>query len=158
MKNKLISAPLTRSSCSGFPVIQYADDTVIIMPACGTQLLQVKNLLLHYTAYTGLRINYEKSIMIPINTSAQKMEHLATVLGCAIGSIPFTYLGLPLILTKPGLEDFLPIVKRIDQRLTGCSNVLSIAEKLILVKSVFASLPIFYMSTLSLPMGIVDME
>lgn len=73
MHKNIVSVPIKINSCQDFPVIQYADDTVIIMPACQTQLNQIKNLLLHYSAYTGLRINYEKSIIVPINTPETKM-------------------------------------------------------------------------------------
>jgi hypothetical protein len=45
---------------------------------------------------TGLKVNYAKSMIIPINIDDQKLELLANTLGCAIGSMPFTYLGLPL--------------------------------------------------------------
>lgn len=108
MQNNLIKAPLQRHSCPDFHVIQYADDSVLIMPACLSQLHHLKNLLMHFTAYTGLRVNFDKSMMGPINTNHNKMLAMATVLGCSIGSLPLTYLRLHLCLTKPRLEDFFP--------------------------------------------------
>lgn len=66
MQNSLISFPLQHNSSLDFPIIQYADDTILIVPAEATN--HVKNLLLHYAAYTGLKVNYAKSILIPINT------------------------------------------------------------------------------------------
>jgi hypothetical protein len=38
--------------------------------------------------------------MVPINISEAKLQHLASTLGCVTGSLPFTYLGLPLGTTK----------------------------------------------------------
>lgn len=70
--------------------------------------------------------------------------------------MPFKYLSLPLSLVKPKMEDFVPILKRVEQKMSGCSNLLSYAEMLGLVKSNFSSLPIFYISTLSLHVGIVE--
>ena len=122
-------------------MIQYADDTVLIMPACSVQLEQLKSLLMHFSAYTGLRINFDKSAMISINTPDQKMQLLANNLGCSIGTFPSTYLGLPLSLLKPKLEDFAPIIKRIDRRLDGCSTLLSYGNKLTLIQSVFQAFP-----------------
>lgn len=156
MHNNLLQKPLEGHPCPDFPVIQYADDTVLLMPACTVQLEQLKNLLLHFSLYTGLRINYEKSAIVPINTCPAKMELLASSLGCSIGAFPFTYLGLPLSLVKPRLEDFVPVIKRIDKRLSGCSTLLSYGDKLTLIKSIFTSLPTFFMSTLMLPAGIVE--
>lgn len=126
------------------------------MPANESQLENLKNLLLHFSAYTGLGVNFQKSIMVPINTLQHKMEILANNLGCDIGYFPFTYMGLPLTLTKPRLEDFAPILKRIDKRLMGCSTLLSYGDKLVLIKVVFTSLPTFFMSTLALPAGILE--
>jgi hypothetical protein len=39
--------------------------------------------------------------MIPINVLHEDMVILAEEFGCQIGSMPFTYLGLPLGTTKP---------------------------------------------------------
>lgn len=112
-----------------------------------SMLIQIENFLLHYSIFTGLRINYEKLVMVPINTSAKKMKLLDSALGCTMGSMPFTYLGLPVSL-KLKLENFVPILKRVEQRLSSCSNMLYYGEKLVLVKSVFANLPIFFMISL----------
>jgi hypothetical protein len=44
-------------------------------------------------------------MMIPINIEQRKMSILANTLGCSIGTMPFTYLGLPLGTTKPHVRD-----------------------------------------------------
>jgi hypothetical protein len=50
-----------------FPIMQYADDTIIVLPAEDDQLLLFKELLNKYAGYTGLKVNYHKSSLIPIN-------------------------------------------------------------------------------------------
>lgn len=45
MRNKIISPPLHVNSCPDFPVIQYADDTIVVLPSKHMQLMQIKNLL-----------------------------------------------------------------------------------------------------------------
>jgi len=119
MRNSLVTSPLTHHSCPDFPIIQYADDTIPVIPADASQLNHIKNLLLHFAAYTGLKVNYAKSIMIPINTPDNKMQELSTLFGCQIGSFPHTYLGLPLSLSKPRIKDLVPMLKRIENRLLG---------------------------------------
>ena len=42
----------------------------------------------------------------------------------------------------------MPMLKGIDNRLLGCSTLLSTGDKLTLIKSVFSSMPIFFMCTL----------
>lgn len=104
MHQRLIESPL--NTCKDFPVVQYADDTVLLLPACAQQIQQTQNLLMHFSVYTSLRVNYSKSVMVSINVDAQKTLHLANILGCAVGSFPFTYLGLPLGTSKPKVDDF----------------------------------------------------
>lgn len=53
MDNSFIQPPIQHTSCPAFLVIQYADDTILAMPADPSQLLHVKNLLLHFAVYTG---------------------------------------------------------------------------------------------------------
>ena len=156
MHTGLMEHPFHNHPNNDFPVIQYADDTILIMPASATQLSHLSDLLRYYTMFTGLRINYAKSMMIPINASEDTINLLANQFGCTIGKFPFTYLGLPLSVNKPRMEDFSPVIQRIERRLAGCSTLLSQGEKLVLIKSVFTSLPAFYMSTLTLPAGIID--
>lgn len=66
------------------PIIQYADDTLILLPADGTQLLTLKTLLDHFASATGLQINYYKSTFVPIHVPPEKAMPLASILGCNI--------------------------------------------------------------------------
>lgn len=66
MNNNVISKPAASQPGTDFPVIQYVEDTVIIMPAYEAQIEQLHNLLMHYSVYTGLRINFDKSVIVPI--------------------------------------------------------------------------------------------
>src|SRR5688572_26018019 len=49
---------------------------------------------------------------------------------CQVGSLPFTYLGLTLGTTKPNIEEFLPLIKKVERRLGGISNMLFHGGKL----------------------------
>jgi hypothetical protein len=69
--------------------------------------------------------------------------------------MPFTYLGLPLGLAKPRNQHFLPLIQRIEKRLSCSSNFLSQAGRLELVNSVFSALPTFFMCTLKIPKTII---
>jgi hypothetical protein len=89
-------------------------------------------------------------MLVPINLTDERTKHLAATFGCSIGSLPFTYLGLPLGLTKPRIDDFLPLVTRCERRLVSTSLFLSQAGKLQIVNSVFTSLPTFFMGTFHL--------
>lgn len=99
--------------------------TLIILEACPQQLIVLKNLLHTFAQSTGLRVNYNKSVMMPLNLSEEKLNQLPSLFNCQTGSLPFTYLGLPLGTVKPNIEDFLPLIHRVERRLACASAFLS---------------------------------
>jgi hypothetical protein len=78
----LLGLPIDQPASEDFPVVQYADDTIIILPADSQQLMNLHSILQAYAQCTGLKINFHKSQLIPINTNAAKAHELAQVLGC----------------------------------------------------------------------------
>jgi len=95
------------------------------MEADVNQLVCLKEILRKFALSTGLLVNYGKSIMVPINVHPDRMQVLASAFGCAIGSMPFTYLGLPMGTTKQRMEDLTPIMDGMERRLHACSSFLS---------------------------------
>jgi hypothetical protein len=100
-----------------------------------------------FVASYGLKVNYSKSMMVPINTVEQKMQIMASTFGCSIGIMPFTYLGLPLGTTKPEVADFLPLISKCERRPVSISTLLSQVGRLQLTNVVFSALPTFHLCT-----------
>jgi hypothetical protein len=71
------------------------------MPADMDQMMALKEVLNKFSKSTGLKINFGKSMMVPINVPDDLMGQLATKVGCQIGTMSFTFLGLPLGTTRP---------------------------------------------------------
>jgi hypothetical protein len=46
------------------------------------------------------------------------MDILAKTFNCKIGTYPFTYLGLLMGFTKPRIDSFLPLIQKIEKRLS----------------------------------------
>ena len=96
-----------------------------------------------FEGLSGLKINLEKSELIPVNY----VETLAAVLGCKVGYLPSTYLGFPLgahyksVRVWDGIEEGfrrrLAIWKRQYISKVGCAT---------LIKSTLSSLPIYFLS------------
>jgi hypothetical protein len=152
-----LTLPLPERCGTDLPIVKYAYDTLLFLEACPRQLLSLKSLLNAFADSIGLRVNFNKSNIYPINVDQEKMEILAQTFGCKIGSYPFTYLGLPLGLDKPNVEDMLPLVQRINRRLVSTSNFLIPTGRLEMVNSVLSSLPTFYMTIIKLPQTIIRM-
>lgn len=125
------------------------------MEASAIQLFFLKGVLQSYSDSTRLRINFSKSMMVPINLNDEKLNHLARTFGCQTGSFPFTYLGLPLGLTRPRVDDFLPLMSKCERRLNYISPFLSQAGSLELTNSVLSALPTYTMCSIVLPKTVI---
>ncbi|RVW54974.1 hypothetical protein CK203_096317 [Vitis vinifera] len=73
----------------------FAYDTLLFCEASHTQLTYSSWLLMWFEAISGLKINLTKCELIPVGR-AENLDELALVLGCKVGVLPTTYLGLPL--------------------------------------------------------------
>ncbi len=151
----LISKPINENDGSGFPIIQYADDTLILLKASQKEIFCFKTILNMFAQSTGLKVNFNKSSLYPLNLSHDNASLLAGILGCSIGSLPFTYLGLPLGTTRSRVVDFAPLVDRVEMRLTASSMFLPQWGRLTLINSVLSSIPTYYMCSLQLPVTVI---
>ena len=129
----IFSLPIEADPSNKFTIIQYADDTILIMKASQREIFCLKGLLQSFAESTGLKVNYAKSQMIPLNLSQDQINILANTFGCQIGTLPFTYLGLPLVTTKPRIDDYMPLMDRTERRLTSVSSFLTQVGRLQLV-------------------------
>jgi hypothetical protein len=78
----LLRLPIQVGYTNGYPTIQYADDILLIMEACPQQLMVLKAILHIFAESAGLRVNYSKSCMFPINLSVGRLNHLAVTFNC----------------------------------------------------------------------------
>jgi hypothetical protein len=146
---------ITENFGGDYPILQYADDTLLILPVDARVLFNLKSLLRSFSDSTGLHVNFNKSFLVPINLTNERTTHLASTFGCQIVIMPFTYLGLPLGSTRPSIQEFTPLLSKIERRLCGINKFLSYDGRLILVNSMLTALPTFYMCSLKLPPQIV---
>jgi hypothetical protein len=110
-------------------------------------------LLSSFEKSSGLWVNYRKSQMIPINVQPYRMAILVSTFGCQIGSLLFTYLGLP---TKPHIEDLTPMMDRIERCLLACSTWLSYLGRLEMVNSAITSITTYTLRTIKVSKGVID--
>ena len=118
----LISPPLNFNTALDFPIVQYADDTLVMMQADTRQLFYLKALLNTFADATGLKVNYNKSNLIPINMSEERAAIMINTLNCKRRSFPITYRGMPLILQKPNVEQCMPLVRKTTNKLMGLAE------------------------------------
>ena len=91
----------------------FADDTILFCDANEEQILHVRMLLLCFQTVTGLKVNTLKSEMVPIG-EVPNVHVLAEILGCRIGSLHMTYLGMPLGASHKSPTIWNPILEKIE--------------------------------------------
>jgi hypothetical protein len=116
----------------------------------------MKHILETYAQSTGLKINFHKSSMVPINLARERAQIFADLLGYKIASLPFAYLGLPLGTTKPTVHDLMPLVDRIERRVSANFMLMSYSGKVILVNSLLTSIATFTMCSIQLNPKILE--
>jgi hypothetical protein len=139
------------------PVLQYADDTLIIMRADAGAARRLWLILQQFEQATGLRINYHKSTLVPMHIAPELLSDIQDCLQCRVEGFPQTYLGLPLSAQKLRLDAFAPLIAKVDKYLSGWrSLLLSPGGRLILLNSVLDALPAYAMGAMELPAGLLD--
>ncbi|XP_039058529.1 uncharacterized protein LOC120202126 [Hibiscus syriacus] len=135
------------NSSSMLTHLQFADDLIIFCKASKGQLANLKRVLVVFELCTRLQLNLVKSRIFCINLQDQIVGEWAESIGCLRDSFPTEYLGLPLGAKINFIQLWDSIVKKFYQKL-ACWKLssLSIAGRIVLIKSVLNSLPNYYMS------------
>ena len=117
----------------------------------------MRAILLLFEDLSGLKVNFSKSLLVGINVNGSWLSEAATMLNCKVGTIPFMYLGLPIGGDASRLIFWEPLINRINSRLSGWkSRHLSLGGRLVLLKFVLSSLPVYALSFFKVPSGIVS--
>ena len=107
--------------------------------------------LFWFEATLGLRINLAKSEILPVG-GVEEVEELAVELGCRVGSLPSTYLGLPLGAPHKSLSMWDEVEERVRRRLALWKRqYISKGGRITLIKSTMTSMPIYQMSLFRMP-------
>ena len=134
----------------------YADDTLLFCGANKDQLKYLGWILMWFEALSGLRINLNKSEIVPIGSVDNVLE-LAVEIGCGIGSLPSSYLGLPLGASHKALGVWDTVEDRFRKRLSSWkAQYISKGGRLTLIQSILSSLPIYCLSLFRMPVTICN--
>jgi hypothetical protein len=165
--NILMSAMVSNGSFTPYTVdaqnsvaishLQFADDTLLVGVKSWANVRALRAVLILFERISGLKVNFHKSMLFGVNVNDSWLHEAASVMRCKHGCLPFTYLGLPIGGNPRRIQFWLPLIEKIRKRLSGwkCKN-LSIGGRLILLKSVLSSIPVYFLSFFKAPSGIIS--
>ena len=123
----------------------FVDDILIFCETTFSQMTYLSWLLMWFEAILSLKINLDKSELIPIGKVSNVMK-LATIFCCRVGVPLTTYLGLPLGAAHNSMVAWDGVEERFRKRLVMWKRqYISKGGRLTLIKSTLASLPIYFM-------------
>ncbi|CAN0871761.1 LINE-1 retrotransposable element ORF2 protein [Linum grandiflorum] len=136
--------------------IFYADDAMLFCDAEESQVRILLATLVCFENITGLRVNVHKSLMFVVG-EVDDAEFFAEIFGCEVGHFPASYLGLPLGAKAKVEVLWDPVISSIQGRLQSWkARFLSFGARLVLLKSVLANLPIYFLSVLKAPASVIS--
>ena len=74
--------------------LQFADDTLLLGVKSWANVRAMRAVLMMFKAMSGLKVNFNKSMLVGVNVSDSWLNEAASVLHYRVGKVPFVYLGL----------------------------------------------------------------
>ena len=129
----------------------FADDTLVFCEASEDQMVHLSWLLMWFEAISGLRINLDKSEILPVGR-VENLENLALEAGCKVGKLPSSYLGIPLGANHKSVAVWDGVEERFRKRLAlWKTQFIFKGGRITLIRSTLSSMPIYLMSLLRMP-------
>ncbi|PNX58581.1 ribonuclease H, partial [Trifolium pratense] len=102
----LMEAMVERNLFTGYSVgditpvsvshLQFADDTLLLGSKSWANVRALRAVLVLFESMSGLRVNFNKSMLVGVNIPDSWLGEAASALCCKVEKIPFLYLGLPI--------------------------------------------------------------
>jgi len=121
-----------------------------------SSLTALKDLFGRYASESGQVVSTSKSTIFSGSISNGRLNIIKQLLNFSIGSLPFSYLGVPIFKGKPKVSHLQPIADRIKMKLSAWkASLLSMAGRIQLVRSVIQGMIIYSISLYSWPISLI---
>ncbi|RVW59539.1 putative ribonuclease H protein [Vitis vinifera] len=131
----------------------FADDTLVFCKPSQDQLTYLSWLLMWFEAVSGLRINLEKSELIPVGR-VESMDDLAGILAVVWVVFQPPIWGCPWVLLLSQLQFGMVWKSAFEEGTMWKRQYLSKGGRATLIRSTLSNLPIYLMSLLCLPSSV----
>ncbi|KAI0494122.1 hypothetical protein KFK09_024253 [Dendrobium nobile] len=136
----------------GFPIshLSFADDFILFSNGATKNVKLLMKFLSKFSACSGLNFSKDKcTFIVGKSINQNRVQAIQRVCGFQAKSLPLKYLGTPIYNGKKKKFLFEDIFTLVQKRIaTWSANFLSFGGRLILIKSVLNSIPIYLFNTL----------
>ncbi|GJU17369.1 RNA-directed DNA polymerase, eukaryota, reverse transcriptase zinc-binding domain protein [Tanacetum coccineum] len=130
----------------------FADDLVVLCHGDVKIVKVVKGALDHFCNMSGLKPNLGKSTTFFGNIKDHVKQAILAILPFKIGSLPVSYLGVPLVSKQIGINDCKRLTDKIKERVLNWKNkMLTYVGRLQLIASVLSTIHMYSASVFMLP-------
>ena len=137
--------------------LQFADDTLIFCEPKVEYLQNVKSILYSFQSFSGLTVNYAKSGLVVIGKEESWATMAVDILKWQLVQLPLIYLVVPLGESMRKSSAWQPVIAKIQHKLASWkASCLSRAGKLVLIRAVLNSLPVYYLSLFKMPRKVAN--
>jgi Reverse transcriptase (RNA-dependent DNA polymerase) len=97
--------------------LHFADDTLLFLEASESNIQVLRWLSIGFENLSRLKINYSKREIISMNIFEDEGNNLASLFGCNVGTLPISYMGVPLYWKKLSVSDWNFFIDKIEKKL-----------------------------------------
>eukprot|EP00253_Pinus_taeda_P025774 PITA_25774 len=155
IKNAIQSQDLKGITLHQAPTVshqQFVDDNMIFGYSSVQEARALNSLLLLFSKASGALINKVKSQIFFFNTHPTTQRAIARILGFSIASLPTKYLGAPLFTYARKHSSWTSLLEKLEAKLSLWTHrSLNMASRLVLIKVVLQSMPLYLFSILAAP-------
>eukprot|EP00253_Pinus_taeda_P032242 PITA_32242 len=136
---------------------QFVDDTMLQGIPTVKEAKAFKQTLYEFAMAGGTEVSLSKSKIFFFNTDISIQRNLSRILGFQRDSLPSKYLGIPLT-DKPLNKDIWEsITNKLKDKVSEWTNrAFNLAGKLVLTKAILQTIPIYMLSALPAPKGVLQ--
>lgn len=135
--------------------LQYADDTVLIIQNNEKSIRGVKQVLQLFQAISGLKVNFNKSMIFHPSNDIASLGPGADILQCEIGQIPFKYLGAWVGKNPLVVSFWDPLLASMKQKLANWkTSSLNFAGRATLLQACLDSMPSYWFGLHRIPASV----
>jgi len=135
---------------------QFVDDTMLHGTPIVTESKAFKQILSEFAREVGTEVSLTKSNIFFFNTDISIQINLSRILGFQRESLPVKYLGVPLTDKLLHKDIWEPVLNKLKDKIRKWTNkALNLAGRFVLTKAVLQSIPIYMLSTIPTPFGVM---